>query len=570
MLVRADGAELDLSKSPAFDTMPVVSPNGKLVAFFSTRSGYGAEWVVAIDGSGLRRITPALPGPTAVAWAANSRDIAVSGAHARLYRASAAGGVWARIDRGDGAQQLVGWSPDATRVAYVDGIDDVRVVSRTGRPLFEVNGETAVWSPTGRLAAQRNSLIWDVYAESGKHLGAIPAATVAWSADGRLASLTGAGTLQIRAGGTGEPTMSVRGAQKGAQPVWAGRTHVLVNGLSFDLVHKAVFEAPAAYRSVPALAPDGSAFAEAPYGRLVHATLSGSTRTVTSVPYCQGHDADAFEYLQALPDGSGAVFAGDCAAPHDLFSIAPDGTALTRITSTSADEIDPAVSPDGTRLAFTRVDGGAECAGCSHVVWTMKPDGSDAVSIPLPAVTGAILQDDHPSFSPDGSKVVFARWVSSVNDQAILYETPATGGPATSLKVFGGAPAWGPSSIAFAGSKGLETVMPGSSSAKVVPATGEVAFFPAWSTDGRLAVLDVENGSLSIGFPETNEHIALPGLRLGVDDDQGLAWSPDGSRLAFTAADRQGVGDVWTIGVDGKGLTRVTHDLGAEGDLGWR
>jgi Tol biopolymer transport system component len=48
------------------------------------------------------------------------------------------------------------------------------------------------------------------------------------------------------------------------------------------------------------------------------------------------------------------------------------------------------------------------------------------------------------------------------------------------------------------------------------------------------------------------------------------AWSPDGTSIAFAAVDRDGVGDVWTIGADGRGLRRVTHDLGALSSVGWR
>ena len=60
MLVRADGTQIDLSASPALDTSPVVSPDGRLVAFFSTRGGHGAEWVVGVDGKGIRKVTPPL------------------------------------------------------------------------------------------------------------------------------------------------------------------------------------------------------------------------------------------------------------------------------------------------------------------------------------------------------------------------------------------------------------------------------------------------------------------------------------------------------------------------------
>ncbi len=50
----------------------------------------------------------------------------------------------------------------------------------------------------------------------------------------------------------------------------------------------------------------------------------------------------------------------------------------------------------------------------------------------------------------------------------------------------------------------------------------------------------------------------------------GLAWSPNGSKLAFVAADAAGVSDIWTVNADGTGLMRLTHDLDAAGTLSWR
>ncbi|HEX7626920.1 MAG TPA: hypothetical protein VF379_07670 [Gaiellaceae bacterium] len=575
MLVRADGSERDLSASPAVDTAPVVSPTGKLVAFYSTRGGHGAEWVVGIDGAGLRQVTPSLGlAQPLVAWATNGRDLAVLANNA-VHRASSAGGVWVRIDRRDKPQQLVGWSPDGTRVAYITGLDDVVLVSRDGKKLHDFIGEAARWSPTGRLAVQRDSETWMVYSAGGKQLARVPAVAVAWSPHGRLASVTAKGLVQVRSGGVGTPVVSARPIRNASDPVWAGETHLLVRGdngyVSYDLARKATFEVAAAYRNNPSIARDGSAYGESPWGTLAHSKLAGSTRAVATVPYCQGKDTDAFEFLQALPDGSGAVFAGDCAAPHDLFTVQPDGAALTRLTQTTNDELDPSFSPDGTKVAFARVDG-ADCVGCDHVIWTMNLDGSNAQSVTLPSREGnPILQDDRPSFSPDGANIVFARWDAPVTgDGSVLYVASAAGGVATSLHLAGGGAAWGPSRIAFDGPNGVETAAVDGSDAHAVPGTKKLdSGVPAWSRDGRLALLEYEPG-FSILLPATGKRLALPGLRAPSFSAPGLAWSPDGSRFAFTAADADGVADVWSIGADGTGLTRVTHDLGVTGALSWR
>lgn len=569
MLVRADGTQLDLSASPALDTSPVLSPDGKLVAFFSTRGGHGAEWVVGIDGKGMRQVTPPLGTPPIVAWAPNGRDLAVATPN-EVHRASAAGGIWVRIDRRDHPQGLVGWSPAGTAVAYVTPIDDVVLVTRDGRKLHAFIGETALWSPAGRLAVRRDSETWDVYAASGKRLATIAATQVAWSQAGRLASVTPAGVVQVRAGGAGKPIATARPVRHASDPLWADETHLLVRGadgyVSYDLAHHATFELAAAYRIDPALARDGSAYGEWPWGTLAHSTLSGSTRVLDKVTVCQGKNADAFLGLQALPDGSGAVFAGDCAPPNDLFSVQPDGDGLTRLTQTTIDELDPSLSPDGTKIAFARVDG-ADCEGCTHQIWTMSLDGSDAHSVQLPSTKNAILQDDRPSFSPDGTQLVFARWDAAITgDVSALYTAPASGGAARPLHLLGGYPAWGPSRIAFDAQGTIDTVKPDGSGRQAVTA-GD--FIPAWSADGRLAVIKW-SGGFWITLPATKRRLALPGLQAPQFTPPGLAWSPDGSHLAFTAAARDGVSDVWTIGVDGTGLTRVTHDLGANGALSWR
>lgn len=56
----------------------------------------------------------------------------------------------------------------------------------------------------------------------------------------------------------------------------------------------------------------------------------------------------------------------------------------------------------------------------------------------------------------------------------------------------------------------------------------------------------------------------------------GLAWSPDGTHVAFGATDADGIGEIYTISTDRSDLRRLTKNIGAlynvgyEGTLSWR
>src|SRR4051794_27657993 len=78
----ANGSRVDLSKSAFRDLMPVVAPDGRRVAFASTRSGGYGIYQVGIDGTGLRRLdSPPLgktiDSPAELVWAPNSKALAV-------------------------------------------------------------------------------------------------------------------------------------------------------------------------------------------------------------------------------------------------------------------------------------------------------------------------------------------------------------------------------------------------------------------------------------------------------------------------------------------------------------
>jgi uncharacterized repeat protein (TIGR01451 family) len=80
----------------------------------------------------------------------------------------------------------------------------------------------------------------------------------------------------------------------------------------------------------------------------------------------------------------------------DIFSMNTDGTGRTMLTSNNTDDVYPAWSPDGTRIAFQSYrDGNPE-------VYVMNADGSGQTNL-----TWSSDYDGMPTWSPDGSRIAF-------------------------------------------------------------------------------------------------------------------------------------------------------------------
>jgi Tol biopolymer transport system component len=132
------------------------------------------------------------------------------------------------------------------------------------------------------------------------------------------------------------------------------------------------------------------------------------------------------------PDGSTIVFESSRDGNYELYRMDPDGSDVTRLTfTTDRQEENADFSPDGSLIAFDACEATIFCPGDANMdIFTMQPDGSDVVE-----VTTQDRIDANPSWSPDGSQIVFrsdrltytALWVMDADGSDPYVLTPLQG-----------------------------------------------------------------------------------------------------------------------------------------------
>jgi tol-pal system beta propeller repeat protein TolB len=170
-----DGSNLEsagkwITQSPAEDTEPAWSPDGKRIAFASLRDGNKEIYVMNTDGSNLRRLTNDPASDSSPRWSADGRILFTSNraGQADVYVMDAAGGNVSRLTTV--LAKEAAWAPDGRKVTFVsrspemiggqfwlqiwamdaDG-SNVRMVTRSPHSTFE-----PTWSPDGSAIAFTN------------------------------------------------------------------------------------------------------------------------------------------------------------------------------------------------------------------------------------------------------------------------------------------------------------------------------------------------------------------------------------------------------------------------------
>lgn len=245
------------------------------------------------------------------------------------------------------------------------------------------------------------------------------------------------------------------------------------------------------------------------------------------------------------PDGRNIVYKGERSHPSNRQEICiMNGEGITKMLLGGCEPEQFAWSPDGRRLAFVsqhQAFAGLYPFTAYHAYRIYTTSLDDSVIMGTRAVADTLMSFDwHPSWSPDGERIVFCS--NREND----------------------------------GSVEIYLMNPHGSEVERLTSSPMRKYRPVWSPDGtRIAFLGCgdRNAACSIYIMERDgENLFQVTHNLSYILNW-LTWSPDGMRLAFVSDHESNAGaynsDIYVVNIDGTGLRRLTTYPGRDFSPSW-
>jgi TolB protein len=259
------------------------------------------------------------------------------------------------------------------------------------------------------------------------------------------------------------------------------------------------------------------------------------------------------------PDGSHIAFVSNRGGSEDVFVIAADGSGETQLTHTPEEESAVGWTADGKQVVF------AVFANDVSRLYAISPDGKHQREIGHVPGRGPML-------SPDGKKLLYmtGTWTATELMVSALDGSQAQQIPAGSPIAWNNH--WSPDGerIAFTGQDDATRKLAvfvmkadGSERRQVTHFTPEegAAQWPVWSPDGRRLAIQVNVHKAHTACIWVVDVASGEAKKLAAHEppylDETPSWFPDGKRIAFQS-DRTGRMEVWVMNADGSEPRQVT------------
>ncbi|MBZ5556922.1 MAG: amidohydrolase family protein [Acidobacteriia bacterium] len=504
--------EVDVTLTEGTSMAAAASPDRRWIAI----DLLGALWVLPFRGGEARKITPDLLEARQPSWSPDSDSIAFQGygddGAWHIYVISRDGGDARALTSGEFDDREPAWSRDGNRIAFSsDRFGGITTIWTVGAQAHDVAqfSERDCWMPSWAPGDQEiNCVSADIRQPmNNRHAGL-------WAIGGgreRLILDATAAKVEMPAAASWNPD--------GAILAYTTNGRLFVDGRPVSGADEDVFP----FR--PQWISEGE-FLYTADGHIERRSVAGATSVINftaTVPLKR--DTYTIAHRQTLeptepqpltgivnpvvsPDGRAIAFT----ALGDLW-VYPIGGTPVRLTNDSAVELDPAWSPDGSRLAYS-----SDRSGHMNLwVRDFRTNQETPLVEERGAASGAV-------WSPDGNHIAYL----------VDRRTPMV------------------LTVQRDSHRGVVPTVP--------TASGELGR-PTWNADNKAIIL----GSL---FPYSNRYreglnqtllltldpsaafssILFPGHSAGNRQDTGPVWSPDGFHMAFTTE-----GALWNVPVDFKG-----------------
>jgi imidazolonepropionase-like amidohydrolase/Tol biopolymer transport system component len=470
----------------AWDMQPRYSPNGKWIAFTSDRSGGDNIWIANRDGSEPKQVTKeTFRLLTQPAWSPDSETL-VARKHFTSERSLGAGEMWLyhrsggdglqmtkkRTDQKDTGEPV--FSPDGKYVYFSDDV--------TPGTIFEYNKD-----PNGQIYViqrlDRDSGEVERYVTGpGGSIRPTP------SPDGKslafIRRVRYKSTLFVRDLESGRETPLFDGLDRDMQETWA--VHGVYPSMAWTLDAKSiVFWAAGGIHRIDV---SSKQVTDIPFHVKATRRVTETVRFAIEVAP-KNFDVKMLRWVEVSPNGRQVLYQ---ALGRIYVRDLPNGTPRRLTKQDDHQEFYPSWSRDNRSIVYT--------------TWNDETFGSVRVA-PAAGGEGRVVTEKpghyiEPSFSPDGSKIVYrttsdgflttALW-SSVN---AIFTLPATGGKSTLVTKKGALPSWG--------------------------AANDRIFFVTFEDEGKRALR-----SINVNGSEEREHaVSAFATDFAISpDEQWLAWT---------------------------------------------
>lgn len=268
------------------------------------------------------------------------------------------------------------------------------------------------------------------------------------------------------------------------------------------------------------------------------------------------------------------AFTSDRDGNREIYVMNADGINQVRLTNNSGFDDHPSWSPDGTKIAFV-----SQPASAGFAIFTMNADGTNRAQ-----VTPISYQETSISWSPEGNRIAF----SDAGQLAVVDINGSNRRNLTNSPEWGVDPSWSPdgSRILFSGSQDvLHTIKPDGTDLRALPssrADGFGDFSPSWSPAGDkiifvVNVWDFDYALFTADTDGTNRKF-FDGCATIFDHCRTVHgnpnWSPDGTKIIFSFWANWNpldTGDeIYVKNIDGSAFTQLTNTAGSNFNPSWQ